>query len=278
MRRLVISLLLLVPLTLPAQDSDTVAVSNTGPLFMKDSLEGFDFFAPWGVGADIFIMQQDYNIKKLEFVLPGVPDIDPSLVDVSNDVQNYNLRGDVWLTPFLQVFALVGYIDADTSVDLSQVSLDVLGFPLPGFGVSYDGTVYGAGFNLLYGTDKWFATLNNTWTDTSLSGDFDSSVSSYTAQPRIGLVFDSWTVWTGGMYIDVDERHSGSFELPIPNPATGANLRVPFRVDLETSPAARRARQEIPKLFSGDHLHFGDKRLYRIYGKRGRFRTGSVRL
>lgn len=235
MRRLVISLLLLVPLTLQAQDSDTVAVSNTGPLFMKDSLEGFDFFAPWGVGADIFIMQQDYNIKKLEFVLPGVPDIDPSLVDVSNDVQNYNLRGDVWLTPFLQVFALVGYIDADTSVDLSQVSLDVLGFPLPGFGVSYDGTVYGAGFNLLYGTDKWFATLNNTWTDTSLSGDFDSSVSSYTAQPRIGLVFDSWTVWTGGMYIDVDERHSGSFELPIPNPATGANLRVPFRVDLEAS-------------------------------------------
>lgn len=236
MHRLLLTLLLFTPLALQAQSADTAPVSSTGPLFMKDSLGGREFFAPWGVGADIFIMQQDYNINRLDFVLPGVGDIDASSIGVSNDVQNYNLRGDVWLTPFLQVFGLVGYIDADTSIDLSQVSLDVLGFPLPGFGVEYDGTVYGAGFNLMYGTDRWFAVLNNTWTDTSLSGDFDSSVRSYTAQPRIGIIRDGWSYWVGGMYIDVDERHSGNFELPIPDPMRpGSNLRVPFSVDLEAS-------------------------------------------
>jgi hypothetical protein len=95
--------------------------------------------------------------------------------------------------------------------------------------VSYDGTVYGAGINLLYGSDRWFAALNSTWTDTSLSGDFDSSVSSFTAQPRIGLIKDKWTFWVGGMYLDTEEKHSGTIELPIPGIPP-----VPFLVELET--------------------------------------------
>lgn len=236
MRGTLLALVLLMPLSLQAQDSGSVSVSNDGPLFMKDALGEHAFFAPWGVGIDLFVMQQDYDIADLQFVLPGISEIDASLIDVKNDVQNYNLRGDVWLTPFLQVFGLVGYIDADTSVDLSQLSLDILGIPLPGFGVSYDGTVYGAGFNLLYGTDRWFAVLNNTWTDTSLNGDFDSSVKSYTAQPRLGIIHSGWTYWVGGMYIDVDEEHSGSIELPIPDPTRpGSNFNVPFQIQMEAS-------------------------------------------
>lgn len=225
MRRVLWVLLLCFPLTAASE-----------PLFMKDSLGDREFFEPWGIGADLFIMQQDYNIKELDFIIPGLPSVDTDLVDVSNDVQNYNLRADVWLTPFLNVFALVGYIDADTSVDLSDLALDVLGVPLPGFGVSYDGTVYGAGFNLVYGTENWFAALNNTFTDTSLSGDFDSSVSSYTAQPRVGIIRNGWQYWVGGMYIDVDEEHSGVFALPIPDPMNpGSNLMVPFDIELESS-------------------------------------------
>lgn len=225
MHRVIILFLLFFPVAASAE-----------PLFMKDSLGGREFFDTWGIGADIFVMQQDYNIKELDFVIPGLPGVDTDRINVSNDVQNYNLRGDVWVTPFLNVFALAGYIDADTSVDLSDLSLEILGVALPGFGVSYDGLVYGAGFNLVYGTEKWFAMLNNTWTDTDLSGDFDSSVSSYTAQPRIGIVRNGWNFWVGGMYIDVDEKHSGTFVLPIPDPMNpGSNLRVPFDIELESS-------------------------------------------
>lgn len=264
MRRLLLALLLFIPLATQAQDSNTASVSKNGPLFMKDSLGGREFFAPWGVGADIFMMQQDYDIKDLEFILPDIVELDPSKVDVSNDVQNFNLRGDVWLTPFLQVFALVGRIDADTSVDLSQASLEILGIALPGFGVSYDGTVYGAGFNLMYGTERWFAVLNNTWTDTSLTGDFDSSVTSYTAQPRIGLINNGWTYWVGGMYIDVDEKHSGSFELPIPDPSNpGSNLQVPFYVELESKEkwnyAVGVGKVFSPKVTMFLELGFGDR-------------------
>jgi hypothetical protein len=227
MRQLLIALLLLLPLPVQAQETDSK--SRTGPLFMKDLLGDREFFAPWGVGIDVFTMGQDYSISSLEFQLPGAGEIDPSKVGVTNDVQAFDIKLDVWVTPFLNVFGLVGRMDADTFVDLSSVTIPGLPVALPTLPVAYDGTVYGFGFNLFYGTDRWFAALNNTWTDTSLSGDFDSSVSSFTMQPKLGLIVDGWTAWVGGMYLDTDEKHSGVIQLPIPNLPP-----VPFKVELES--------------------------------------------
>jgi len=227
MRRLLIVLLLLTPMMVSAQES-----SSGGPLFMKDMLGDREFFDPWGVGVDIYTMQQAYGIVDLDFQLPfpGVEIGDPNLIDVTNDVQNYDLRFDVWLTPFLNVFALLGRVDADTYVDFSNLPIQGLPFPLGAVQVSYDGTVYGGGVNLLYGTDKWFIALNNTWTDASLSGDFNSSVKAYAAQPRIGLIRNKWTFYAGGMYLDTQEKHDGTIDLGIPGLPS-----IPFSVELESS-------------------------------------------
>lgn len=214
MRRLLTVLLITCSLSLHAQDSDSD--SGNGPLFMKDLVNDTDFFAPWGVGIDFFTMDQDYSIKDLQFTLPGVIVTDPSLIGVTNDVKHYDIKFDVWLTPFLNVFALLGRIDADTYVDLSNVPVTGLPVPLDVLRISYDGTVYGGGINLAYGTERWFVALNSTWTGTNLSSEFDSSVSAFTAQPRIGLIKDKWTFYVGGMYLDTNEDHSGRIELPIP--------------------------------------------------------------
>jgi hypothetical protein len=223
MRRLLLSLLLLAPLTTLAQED------RSGPLFMKELLGDREFFEPWGIGLDFYTMEQDYALKTLQFSLPGVGIVDPSKIQVTNELQHYDLKLDVWLTPFLNVFGLVGRVDADTLVDFSQAEIVGLPFPLGTLPVSYDGTVYGLGINLLYGSDRWFAALNNTWTDTSLGGDFDSSVTSFTSQPRIGLIFGKWTTWVGGMYLDAEEKHRGTISLPIPGIPP-----VPFNVELES--------------------------------------------
>jgi hypothetical protein len=223
MRQLLLFLLLL-PLTANAQES------GSGPLFMKHLVDEGEFFEPWGIGIDYFTMDQDYSIKSLQFEIPGIGDIDPSLVQVSNKLQHYDLKLDVWVTPFLNVFGLVGRVDADTLVDLSSVPIPGLPFQLGTLPVSYDGTVYGLGLNLIYGTDRWFAALNNTWTSTSLSGDFDSSVDSFTIQPRLGLIVNQWTMWVGGMWLDTQEKHSGTIDLPVPGWPP-----VPFEVELETA-------------------------------------------
>lgn len=226
MRRLLLALLLIAPLTTVAQDG------GSGPLFMKDMLGGREFFEPWGVGVDFYTMDQDYEIQSLNFDLPGVDIDDVSKIDVTNELQHYDLKFDVWVTPFLNVFALIGRVDADTYVDLSKVEVTGLPVQLGTLPVAYDGTVYGLGFNLVYGTDRWFAALNNTWTDTNLSGNFDSDVSAFTSQPRIGLIRDKWTFWVGGMYLDTEEKHSGTIALPIPGLPP-----VAFDVDLTSMTA-----------------------------------------
>lgn len=219
MRHTLLALFLLVPITAQAE-----------ALFMSDLLGDREFFDPWGVGVDVFTMEQDYGIKTLEFQLPGVAGIDPELVDVENDLSHVDLKLDAWVTPFLNVFALVGRMEADTYVDLSGVTLpSSLPFQLGTLEVNYDGTVYGGGFNLFYGTDRWFAALNNTWTDASVSGDFKSSVKSFSSQPRIGLVGGSWIGYIGAMYLDIEETHAGEINLGIPGAPT-----IPFAVELDT--------------------------------------------
>lgn len=224
MRYLILSLLILASFNLAADDS------SSGPLFMKDLLGPGEFLEPWGIGVDFYTMDQPYGIKSLEFELPGVSGIDPSSVEVQNKIQHYDVQFDVWVTPFLNAFALLGHINSDTSVDLGGVSVPGIPIPLGNLPIEYDGTVYGLGFTLVYGSDRWFTSLTSTWTDSNLSGDFDSSVSSFVAQPRIGLVRQQWGFWVGGTYLDVDERHKGQISLPVPGLAP-----VPFSVELESA-------------------------------------------
>jgi hypothetical protein len=252
MHRFALVLLLLSSLPALAQES------SGEPLFMKHLVEGQTFFEPWGIGLDFFTMEQDYKIESLQFVLPGVDLEDPSKIGVTNELQHYDLKLDAWITPFLNVFGLIGRVDADTYVDLSQVPVTGLPFNLGTLPVSYDGTVYGLGLNLVYGTDRWFAALNNTWTDANLSGDFDSSVQSFAAQPRLGLIFGGWSVWAGGMYLDTEESHSGTIVLPVPGLPP-----VPFSVELASlehwNYAVGVARVFSPKAHLSLELGFGDR-------------------
>jgi hypothetical protein len=217
MRRILLTFLLILPLN---------TLADGGPLFMKDMLGDREFYEPWGIGFDFYTMDQQYEIKDLNFNLPGVSIPDASLLDVQNELQHFDIKLDVWLTPFLNVFGLLGRVDAETVVDLSSVPVVGLPIPLGKLPVDYDGTVYGAGLTLAYGGERWFTSVTTTWTDTDLSGDFESSVRTFTAQPRIGLIVNKWQFWVGGMYLDTDEKHVGTIELPFLGP-------VPFEVELE---------------------------------------------
>jgi hypothetical protein len=146
-------------------------------------------------------------------------------LEVTNDVMHFDIKGDVWLLPFLNVFGIIGRVDTDTTVDFSQAN--IIGLPFSKLPVSFDGTVYGGGATLVYGTESWFASVTTTFTTTSISGDLESNVDSLSIQPRAGLIRDNWTFWVGGMYLDVDEQHSGIFSIP------GIG-EVDFAIDLVT--------------------------------------------
>ncbi len=220
MRAVVILLAVLLPLSASADSSLP---------FMKDLAGDIELPRPWGVGVDFYTMDQDYDIKNLEFSLPGVSVGNPEAISVTNDVQHFDIQGDVWLLPFLNVFAIVGRVDVKTVVNFNDADIQGLpaGVSLPVIPVSFKGTVYGGGFSLAYGTESWFTSVTTTFTSTSTSGALDSSVKSTSVQPRIGLIRDSWRFWVGAMYLDTDEKHSGVFPIPFLGD-------VPFAVDLVT--------------------------------------------
>jgi hypothetical protein len=181
---------------------------------------------PYGFGVDVFTLDQEYEIESLSFTLPGVTLPDPSVIGVDNDVQHMDFRADVWLLPFLNVYAVYGYVRADTIVNLGRVPLPQLGGANIGtLVIDYTGQVYGAGVTLAYGGERWFTSLSGTYAEAHLDGDFDSSVESTTWQPRVGLVRDQWQFWLGGYYVDTEEEHRGVVTIP----ALGS---VPFEVVL----------------------------------------------
>ena len=217
MRRLLVLLAILVPLSSQADSSLP---------FMKDLAGDKQLPRPWGIGLDFYTMDQDYDISDLQFVLPGVSLGDPSQIEATNEVMHFDLKADAWLFPFLNVFGLVGQVDTDTTVDFSKAEIIGLPFDLGKLPFSFDGLVYGGGFTLVYGSDSWFTSVTTAYTTTDISGSLKSSVNTLSVQPRIGLIRNNWTFWAGGMYLDVDESHKGTIELPFIGD-------VQFAVDLE---------------------------------------------
>jgi hypothetical protein len=186
----------------------------------------------WGIGIDYFSMDQPYQIDSLTFT-PVLPIGDPTLLPVNNDIEHVDLKIDVWVLPFLNLFGIYGQIDGETAVDLSGT-----GLPLPPNArtliVDYDGDVYGGGAVLAFGGDKWFGSVTATFTDTSLGGDINSTVKASTIQPRVGLRFGDHTeVWIGGYYIDAEESHNGTIIVDLgPLIPPGVPFPLDFDVDL----------------------------------------------
>ena len=208
--------------------------SQADSLFGHDWAAGAGLPRAFGIGVDYFNMDQPYQLDSLAFVAPPgapfPPSVDPSLINADNDIEHFDIKVDVWLLPFLNVFGIYGQIDGQTAVDLSGLNL---GLP-PGadrFNINYDGDVFGGGVVVAIGGDRWFGSVTATFTDTDLSGDFNSSVSATTIQPRVGVrASQNVDMWVGGYIIDAEESHSGvvnidlGFGIPV--------IPVDFAVDL----------------------------------------------
>ncbi len=195
-----------------------------------------------------------YQIDSLSFSpppgFPLPPITNVNAIIVNSEIENVDLKVDVWLLPFLNIFGIYGRIDGQTTVDLSKT-----GVPLPPnfqrLAIDYDGDVYGGGVVLAVGGDRWFASITGTFSDTSLSGAFQSTVEATTIQPRLGLrAGENIEVWIGGYFIDAEESHSGTINLDLGIFGPGAPIPIDFAVDL--------SQQEDFNFSLGLHTMFSD--------------------
>jgi hypothetical protein len=227
-------------------------VTHADALFGNDLAGDRNLPRTWGIGVDYFDMNQPYQLDGLVLDLPPLAALipDPSVLPIKNDIQHNDIKIDVWVAPFLNVFGIYGRIEGETNIDLG-----VLGLPLPpatnSLTIDYDGTVTGGGITFAVGGDRWFASVTGTVIKTNLEGDFKSTIDATTIQPRIGMRFGDHTeFWVGGYLLDAEEKHTGSISLDlgpfVPIPADD----VGFAVDL--------SQQEDFNLSFGTHMMLSD--------------------
>lgn len=189
-----------------------VVAHASGLPWAKSLAQGRELPRPFGVGIDLFDLNHDYRVDRLGLLVFGQGIEGPSGFEVENRITEFNIKLDAWVLPFLNVFALIGDVDGLTVVDLSDNN--PFGIPIQTLRVAYSGLIYGGGATITGAGQRVFASVTASYTETDLSGDFDSAVETVTLQPRIGIYGDGGSFWIGGMWIDASEQHSGSIPVP----------------------------------------------------------------
>ncbi len=186
------------------------------PIWGREARErGFDLPLPLGVGLTYTYIRQ--NMVVSDVAIAGNP-VGVTLRDADTVTDTGVLRGDAWLFPFLNVYALVG--------QTAGVTRPVLVFPDGQVLVSeakYSRLSYGAGATVAGGWKNWFGTLDANWTTGPIVNDvgkqtIDEPIQSVTITPRVGTLFSSGrfgtgAVYVGGMYLLATSEIHAAFDL-----------------------------------------------------------------
>ena len=183
--------------------------------------KGFDIPYPWGGMLNFFTAGQDIIIPDLSVgfsdgILPEIP-----LTNITDIVEfgkvyatatSLNVRPDLWVLPFLNVYGIFGKTWAQTEVEMTypieiKAKADLEGSSA-GFGIT------GAG-----GLGRYFFVLDGNWIWTNMS-NFKEPVKTKTYSFRIGRAFKTGlnqesniAFWTGAMGIKMGGVTEGTILL-----------------------------------------------------------------
>lgn len=170
---------------------------------------------PCGIGVNYYYQRQGYNMTKISLD-PDVSQLfplNPSDLKVKSRINEVNLKLDVWLLPFLNVFAIAGRVEQVTKVsNIPHPQLSTLQYEDEGY-------LYGGGATLAYGIKRVWASLTVADTYASLDS-VDSWIQAFVVTPKVGVrVNTPWpgkglNFWVGGMYQQAEEEHAGNWDIP----------------------------------------------------------------
>ncbi|MRS15479.1 hypothetical protein GJV06_11350 [Enterobacteriaceae bacterium RIT691] len=242
-----------------ASSSADSAESSTFPIWGDEArARGYSIPLPFGVNVSYMNMRQNINVDSISLTglsLRGSPIpndmIDIGIGDTRQRSETENLRLDMWVFPFLNVYGIVGHTKGSS---LSNISVDSdpsrydsgtilhpnrdhlisqaihAGYESGAlqdldFKLNFEGTTYGAGVTLAGGYQNWFALLDTNYTQTSFD-ILDGKISALVVSPRVGYRFEfqgisgpsHLSLWVGTMYQDVQQEFKGNLsDLNLPS-------------------------------------------------------------
>lgn len=206
------------------QLGDTTKVKYPYPfpiLGAKAFEKGFDIPLPVGGMLNYFTASQDIVIPEIavgfsDGLLPQIP-----LTDITNIIEfgelsaratSINIRPDIWVLPFFNVYGIFGKAYAETTVELV--------YPIKMKTVAeLEGTSFGFGTTGAGGLGKYFFVLDGNWVWTNMS-NFEKPVRSNVFSFRLGRAFrfnanpkSNIALWAGGMRVRMGGITEGSITL-----------------------------------------------------------------
>jgi hypothetical protein len=218
------------------------------PFMAQDVIDmGFELPFPYGVAVIYAKVRQDLTLKNLEIGannngLTPIEFVSFSDAQALNDT--VQIKADMWLFPFMNVYAVVGAITGDADLDftidgnglIEQSGIDcskIINRPIckklqdnnlrvslgngtgdiNGEGPEYSGYNVGIGTILAAGYKDWFIALPITYVYSYID-ILDSTVETLNFAPRVGKTMDlsndgSLSIFVGAGYLDVDMDLTG---------------------------------------------------------------------
>ena len=187
--------------------------------------QGIELPLPFGVSFNTVLLRRNVAVKEVAATINGPPrDLSNFIsIDTNNSVSSTSLRLDVWLLPFLNLYALGGYVqnEPDVVVNLSIPPLIQGNTPIEyslNTSGEMDGTVFGGGITLAGGYKDFFLSLDTNMTFADLGGNFDEKIDVILYSIRTGwrgqVGNAMMNLYLGGMYWDSEREISGSVSLP----------------------------------------------------------------
>jgi hypothetical protein len=225
------------------------AVSTTVAAHQPSSHDRWPYFLPFlGVGAEkrghklpysfgvspgFYFGKRHIRVTDPKVYIAGrtIPADGLTKIKVKSREQNWSVRLDTWVFPFLSFYALCGYTRQHTDASIGVNLIDRLRsrrgagsryFRLP---VDLTGTTYGGGITLVGGYKKFFTALDSNYTISALRGDlilgnkFSPDLRAVLCSIRLGwrekIGRSSLNFWIGETYWDTTNKITGNPYIPV---------------------------------------------------------------
>ena len=217
-------------------DDSPVSSDSTFPLW-KSLLEGKKFLPPYGINLVLLDLNGQWDVKSFSASVGG-----NEIASVSGNAHvhpfTYGGRADVWVLPFLNVFATFGGVKLNVQATGLDVPLGISGIPPEvirvdvNLDLDFTGYYGGGGFVLMYAWQSYFASVDysTVWThlESSQSDVSGSELRTDTASFRLGYNAGAVQPYIGGRWVKKIDHFEGTVSGPGGQPLTFAvELKAP---------------------------------------------------
>ena len=196
--------------------ADDSSGHRSGLPLLASRLEKFGYKAPLPFGASIGVMFAAQHFIMDNIRIDG-EDVEVFSISSARGINTMVMpKLDMWLLPFLDLYAFGGYMTGVMNVDVTVYDIPLLGDRRIPLEFDFTGGMLGGGMTLVGGYSFIFAMLDGNYSKASLSS-FESHLDMYMASARLGVTTGSEgsqaMFWLGGMYQNLDQTLQESFQL-----------------------------------------------------------------